>query len=90
MSDAGFFDRLDAAQLALATEIFGFGFADAAGVASHRLIVDPRISPIIMVAGLCRAHAFGVGSAIGSAPGTDDMRERLLEASIAVVRSTAR
>ena len=90
MIDAALFERLDAVQLARATEIYGLSFANAAGVSSHRLIVDPLVSPVTMLAGLCRAHAFGLGSAIGSAPGTDDLRAQLLEASISLVRSTAR
>ncbi len=90
------FDQIDAAELALVTKRCGFAIAQANAGAASEMVRDPRVSPDGLVAGLCKAHALGLASAIVTSglplgiEGSDlvVLQEQLIAASVAVIRDT--
>lgn len=86
MSGGTLFERLDAGPLQKVTERYSFAFIGAAARISRDVIPDGAISPRVMIAGVCRAHAACIASMITS--GADfgaDFQEQLLAAVTAFI-----
>ncbi|HEX8419442.1 MAG TPA: hypothetical protein VF638_05455 [Sphingomonas sp.] len=94
VSEANFFDRLDQDELGRVVTPIALAMIGTARAATRPFLDDDSISPTALVAGICKAHALGLSSALQAAARLYDsdahkrlLQAELLEAAIATIRT---